>query len=393
MALTKVDQTMVSDQVFGRRNLIINGDMRVAQRATSAAVSNGTNEGYATLDRWRHGLNNAAVATVSQSTTVPTGEGFANSMKIDVTTADTSVASNDFWVMVTKLEGQDLQRIKKGTSNAEKLTLSFWVRSTKTGVYVVELVDNDNSSRAVSLSYTIASADTWQKVELTFPADTTGVFDNNNEASLEIAWWLVGGSNYTSGTLATTWASQTDANRAVGQVNFFDSTSNEYYITGVQLEVGDKATPFEHLTIGEELALCQRYFVSTAYPNNFQATHGVNGNEMAAYNTDGYWLYQGISYYENGYAHDQFQLPVAMRTRPTPTPYAPNSLVSGYTGGSTKLAAYGMTGGAEWRAADISLYTWAGTPACASFRVDYGSTDEDGTEGMWIGGFEFDAEL
>ena len=113
MALTKVDQTMVSDQVFGRRNFIINGDMRVAQRATSAAVSNGTNEGYATLDRWRHGLNNAAVATVSQSTTVPTGEGFANSMKIDVTTADTSVASNDFWIMNTKLEGQDLQRIKK----------------------------------------------------------------------------------------------------------------------------------------------------------------------------------------------------------------------------------------------------------------------------------------
>ena len=393
MALTKVDQTMVSDQVFGRRNLIINGAMRVAQRATSAAVSDGTNEGYATLDRWRHGLNNAAAATVSQSTTVPTGEGFANSMKIDVTTADTSVASNDFWVMVTKLEGQDLQRIKKGTSNAEKLTLSFWVRSTKTGVYVVELVDNDNSSRAVSLSYTIASADTWQKVELTFPADTTGVFDNNNEASLEIAWWLVGGSNYTSGTLATTWASQTDANRAVGQVNFFDSTSNEYYITGVQLEVGDNATPFEHLTIGEELALCQRYFVSTAYPNNFQATHGVGGNEMASYSTDGYWLYQGISYYGDGYAHDQYQLPVSMRARPTPTPYAPNSLVSGYTGGSTKLAAYGMTGGNEWRAADITLFTWAGTPACSSFRVDYGSTDEDGTEGMWIGGFEFDAEL
>jgi hypothetical protein len=261
MALTKVDQTMVSDQVFGRRNLIINGDMRVAQRATSVTVGpNGTGEGYQTLDRWRHGLNNAAVTTVSQSTTVPTGEGFANSMKIDVTTADTSVASNDFWFFTTKLEGQDLQRIKKGTSNAEKLTLSFWVRSTKTGVYVVELVDNDNSSRAVSLSYTIASADTWQKVELVFPADTTGAFDNDNNASLEISWWLIAGSNYSSGTLATTWGSQTDANRAVGQVNLFDSTSNEYYITGVQLEVGDNATPFEHLSFGEELALCQRYF-------------------------------------------------------------------------------------------------------------------------------------
>ena len=261
MANTKIPAELVSDEVFGRRNLIINGDMRVAQRATSATVGpNGTGEGYQTLDRWRHGLNNTAVTTVSQSTTVPTGEGFANSMKIDVTTADTSVASNDFWLMTTKLEGQDLQRIKKGTSNAEKLTLSFWVRSTKTGVYVVELVDNDNSSRAVSLSYTIASADTWQKVELVFPADTTGAFDNDNNASLEISWWLIAGSNYSSGTLATTWGSQTDANRAVGQVNLFDSTSNEYYITGVQLEVGDNATPFEHLSFGEELALCSRYF-------------------------------------------------------------------------------------------------------------------------------------
>ena len=269
---TKIPVELVSDEVFGRRNLIINGDMRVAQRATSAAVSNGTNEGYATLDRWRHGLNNAAVATVSQSTTVPTGEGFANSMKIDVTTADTSVAANDFWILTTKLEGQDLQRIKKGTSNAEKLTLSFWVRSTKTGVYVVELTDNDNSSRAVSLSYTIASADTWQKVELVFPADTTGAFDNDNNASLEIGWWLVGGSNYTSGTLNTTWGSQTDANRAVGQVNLFDSTSNEYYITGVQLEVGDKATPFEHLTYGEELALCQRYFQKCTFAERWTST-------------------------------------------------------------------------------------------------------------------------
>ena len=139
---------------LGRRNLIINGDMRVAQRATSATVGpNGTGEGYQTLDRWNHGLNGDPVTTVSQSSTVPTGEGFANSMKIDVTTADTSVASSEFWIMTTRLEGQDLQRIKKGTSNAEKLTLSFWVRSGKTGTYIVELEDVDNS-RSVALSYT-----------------------------------------------------------------------------------------------------------------------------------------------------------------------------------------------------------------------------------------------
>ena len=279
MAITKVTPSLVSDQVFGRRNLIINGDMRVAQRATSATVGpNGTGEGYQTLDRWNHGLNNAAVTTVSQSSTVPTGEGFANSMKIDVTTADTSVASTDFWIMTTRLEGQDLQRIKKGTSNAEKLTLSFWVRSTKTGVYVVELEDKDNATRSVSLSYTIASADTWQKVELVFPADTTGAFTNDNNESLRIVWWLVAGSNYSSGTLNTTWGSQTDANRAVGQVNLFDSTSNEYYITGVQLEVGDQATPFEHLTYQESAMLCYRYFYKMADQGNPMYGTTYNGN-------------------------------------------------------------------------------------------------------------------
>ena len=115
MANTTVPAELINPIVpLGRRNLIINGDMRVAQRATSATVGpNGTGEGYQTLDRWNHGLNNAAVTTVSQSSTVPTGEGFANSMKIDVTTADTSVASTDFWIMTTRLEGQDLQRIKK----------------------------------------------------------------------------------------------------------------------------------------------------------------------------------------------------------------------------------------------------------------------------------------
>jgi hypothetical protein len=222
-------------------------------------------------------------------------------MKIDVTTADTSVAANDFWIMTTKLEGQDLQRIKKGTSNAEKLTLSFWVRSTKTGVYVVELTDNDNSSRAVSLSYTIASADTWQKVELVFPADTTGAFDNDNNASLEISWWLVGGSNYTSGTLATTWGSQTDANRAVGQVNLFDSTSNEYYITGVQLEVGDNATPFEHLSYGEEYMLCQRYYhkadISGSYP---------------------FWLHP-LTTNNTNYRRQNYNFPIRMRATPSMT--------------------------------------------------------------------------
>lgn len=372
MANTKIPAELVSDEVFGRRNLIINGDMRVAQRATSATVGpNGTGEGYQTLDRWRHGLNNTAVTTVSQSTTVPTGEGFANSMKIDVTTADTSVASSDFWLMTTKLEGQDLQRIKKGTSNAEKLTLSFWVRSTKTGVYVVELVDNDNSSRAVSLSYTIASADTWQKVELVFPADTTGAFDNDNNASLEISWWLIAGSNYSSGTLATTWGSQTDANRAVGQVNLFDSTSNEYYITGVQLEVGDNATPFEHLSYGEELSLCQRYYCVIAKMTT------TDNNQLPIMN---------CSYYLTSRIYGVIHLPCQLRAAPSLEHATGTNYYRAFRSGASDYFD-GFTG-------------IEGHPNPISFAI-YASSDISGTEGVagWVETFNnaayvaFDAEL
>jgi hypothetical protein len=124
--------------------------------------------------------------------------------------------------------------------------------------------------------------------------------------------------------------------------------------------------------------------MSTAYPNNFSSTQ--------AYTTDGYWLYQGLCNYADGQAHDMYMLPVTMRATPTPTPYAPSGLVSGYGGGSTKLAAY-ASANASWKAADINQFSWASTPSCSAFRVDYDNSSEDNTGGMWIGGFEFDAEL
>jgi hypothetical protein len=383
MALTKVDQTMVSDQVFGRRNLFINGKMQVAQRGTSATGA--TSSGYYTVDRWQFIASSAGTWTVSQSTTVPSGEGFAYSHKFDCTTADASLGASDYLVLGQKIEGINLQQLKYGTSSAEKLTLSFWVRSAKTGTYVVEYRNaNSGGVRQQSQSYTISSADTWEKKTITIDGDTASTFENTINSELEIYFWLAAGSSFTSGSLNTSWGSDTTANRVVGQVNLADSTSNDWYITGVQLEAGDKATPFEHLSLAEELALCQRYFMSTAYPNNFSSTQ--------AYTTDGYWLYQGLCNYADGQAHDMYMLPVTMRATPTPTPYAPSGLVSGYGGGSTKLAAY-ASANASWKAADINQFSWASTPSCSAFRVDYDNSSEDNTGGMWIGGFEFDAEL
>lgn len=240
------------------RNIIINGDMSIAQRGTS--TSSITSTGYHTLDRFQTQISSLGTWTQSQSTTVPSGQGFSSSLKMDCTTADASPSASDELRIRTKFEGQNLQYLKKGTSSAESLTLSFWVRSNKTGTYICELMDNDNSNRHINKSYTISSADTWEKKTITYDGDTTGTLGNDNGASLELSFWLGAGSNYTSGTLQTSWGALTQANRAVGQVNLADSTSNEWYVTGVQLEAGTSASDFEFLSVDVNLKRCLRYY-------------------------------------------------------------------------------------------------------------------------------------
>ena len=239
------------------KNIIINGDMNIAQRSTSA--SSITSGGYHACDRWKEDMTSAGTWTISQSTTVPTGQGFATSLKMDCTTANGSLSANSELMVQQRLEGQMLQYLKKGTSDAVSTTLSFWVRSNKTGTYICELQDVDNT-RQISKSYTISSADTWEKKTITFPGDTTGALDNNNARSLDCSFYLAAGSDLSSGTLSTTWTAKTDANRAVGQVNLADSTSNEWYVTGVQLEAGTTASDFEFLPVDVNLQRCQRYY-------------------------------------------------------------------------------------------------------------------------------------
>ena len=237
------------------RNLIINGAAQINQRGNQTAISSGgTNY---TLDRWSLSLVNGGTWSVSQSTDTP--DGFGNSIKLDCTTADTSLGASDYLLIRQKLEGQNVQAFAKGTSSAKQFALSFYLKTNKTGVYTIELRDNDNS-RTCGKTITVSNSN-WNRYTLIFPADTTGVFDNNNEDSLQLNIWLAAGSDYTSGTLQTVWGSQTNANRiSSSNVNLADNTSNEWLITGVQLEVGSVATDFEHRSFGQELALCQRYF-------------------------------------------------------------------------------------------------------------------------------------
>ena len=261
--LAKIGEVLTNSQIGGRRNIIINGSQIVAQRATQ--VTSISSEGYKTVDRFKWTMDStSAVFTHSQSTDVPTGEGFANSFKVDVTTADTSLASGNQTRFEQRIEGQDVQQLAKGTSNAKKVTLSFWVKAYQTGTYVVNLQDVDNS-RLIAKTYTVNSSATWEYKTITFDGDTTGTFNNDNGLSLNVLWYLGAGSDYTSGTLATSWESLTNANRAAGQtVDIATSTSNYWQITGIQLEVGEQATPFEHRSFGEELALCQRYFMKSS---------------------------------------------------------------------------------------------------------------------------------
>ena len=251
--------------------------MSIAQRGTSVSGLTNGSSGYKTVDRFRfeEGGSPTAVFTMSQSTDVPTGQGFGYSTKFDCTTAQGSLASGDIIRFGTFLEGQNLQQLKKGTANAESLTLSFWVKSNKTGTYTMRLEDQDNA-RMICASYTISASATWEKKTITFDGDTTGTLDNDNGLSFIVRFNLLAGTNYTSGTLQTTWGSRTDANSAVGQVNLADNTANEWYITGVQLEADTSASDFEFLPYDVNLRRCQRYFQKFIGGNATAFASGVN---------------------------------------------------------------------------------------------------------------------
>ena len=286
MALSRIDTTNMIEDVpqskldnnVNFRNIIINGGMDIAQRGTStASVSSGAT--FPALDRFKFYVVSGGTWTVSQDTDVPSGQGFAKSLKMDNTTANGSLSSGSLAQIQQGIEGQNLQYLKKGTSNAESVTLSFWVKSNKTGTYICEIRDTDNS-RSISKSYTVSSTSTWEKKTITFDGDTTGTLNNDNDKSFELIWWLLGGTDFTSGTLQTSWGSQTNANRAVGQVNLADSTSNEWYVTGVQLEAGTTASEFEFLPVDVNKRRCQRYYQQIVQNSYFAGARANNTSAL-----------------------------------------------------------------------------------------------------------------
>jgi hypothetical protein len=245
---------MVPDVSLSNRNLIINGAMNVAQRGTQAGQ--GASNSYTAVDRYEivvSGAKTALVTSSKQSTT--TGE-FSNQIKLDCTTAQASVASGDLFAIRQKIEGQNLQHLQYGTLSAKTLTASFTITSPKSGIHCVQLHNRDVSYSYVR-EFTVDAANTAQRISVTFPGYTATALDNDNNSSLELAWALIAGSDWQ--TTKDGWTSGNDFATS-NQQNLLDSTANNFLITGIQLEVGSVATPFEHESYGDTLAKCQRYY-------------------------------------------------------------------------------------------------------------------------------------
>jgi len=318
------------------KNLVVNGAMTISQRGSS--FSNVSNNSY-TLDRFilfhTYGSTQMNVINSSQSP-----DGFSKSYKIDVNVADTSIGSGQYVFIAHRIEAQNLQQLSYGTSGAKSLTLSFYVRSTTTGTYALSIQQADNSSKQVSATYTINSADTWERKTFTFAGDTSGVINNDNGTGLNIYWHLAAGSNFNSGTARSAWTAYADADSAAGHTaNILSSTSNNFHLTGVQLEVGDHATDFEFLSHADELRRCQRYFARI--PNQDASS--------------------GYAFLAQAAAHDTnsclctIPFPVFMRTNPSMS--TPGSLRL-YDGGGITIS---------------SLILNSATVACATLQISSSS--------------------
>ena len=277
MALSKVNPNLV--QNFGRRNLIINGDMNVAQRATSQVLTSGLltcdrfKLGYAGLGQW--------AGTMAQVADAP--DGFGNSLKFTTTTVETSLAAGEYAYFGQFIEAQNLQHLKFGSSSAQSLTVSFWVKSSLTGVFGQSLYTADNTGMA-NATYTINTANTWEYKTITYTGDTSRAINNDNGEGMRVIWALASGTNLNSDPTDNAFEVYSDAKWNGGHVqNALLSTDNAtIQFTGLQLETGTVATDFEHRSHAEELLLCQRYYQIVEAHNRFRAHAGsqINTNTV-----------------------------------------------------------------------------------------------------------------
>ena len=254
--LAKMGEVLSNSQI-GRKNIIINGGMQIAQRATSE-TGLGASSKYSTLDRYAVTVGNTDGRFTMSQSTVTDLEGFSTALKIDCTTADTSVATNEFLIIQQYVEGFNLQQLKATSTTTRAFTLSFYAKSNASRAIATEINFSNGTNKNASKLHTIGTS--WARYTFTIPAASSTQIDNDNSLECSVNFWLHAGATYSSGTMSATLGAITNANRAVGIGSIFASTDNEIEITGIQLEVGSQATPFEHRSFGEELALCQRYF-------------------------------------------------------------------------------------------------------------------------------------
>lgn len=340
----KLADNLPSEGSLSGRNVIINGGMQCWQRTTAATT---TANGYSTVDRWKHFESGAGAYTTEQSTDHPTGTGY--SLKFQVTTADTSIAANEYAFTETNLEGQDCQRFQYGTSNAKPITVSFWVKSNKTGIYCVSLYKHAGAGTAYMYrkECTISAANTWEKKVVTISPTagstslitaSAGAIPNSNAVGFTLVFGLAWGANY-HGT-DDTW--QTGSGYGTSnQVNWMDSTSNNFYLAEVQMEVGPQSTPFEHEPAGVTLSKAQRYFY----------LHSPSAS---------YYMLQ----YQSGYRGMQVDFPTTMRA-------APSYSVGTYTGFSG----------------------FGGTSISTTSHFSWLSAASTNTTSMYVSNVSFDAEL
>ena len=344
---------------LSNRNKVIKGGMLVNQRGNQSSV---TTSVYG-LDRFK--VQEAAGVTydINQSTDTP--DGFGSSFHIDIQGTQASPSASHFMQLMTPLEGFDVQDFAKGTSEAKQYAVSFYIKTNVTGSYALQITDDN--SRSCSQLYTVSDTN-WNRYTVIFPADTTGAIDNDNTEGLRLTWHLLVGTDRSSGTMNTTWAATTTANIAAGQnANVASSTSNNWYITGVQLEVGSVVTDFEHRSFAQELASCQRYY--------FKLTADDNDSVFLGYSTNGTAFYGEVPF------------PTAMRTMPT------------FTGSSTAGRYFSSNTSNDFTISNLSIHGAHTTanPHHTSMHVSISSAD-GGTAGVCqvqndVGTFEFSAEL
>ena len=264
---------------LSNRRININGAMSVSQRGDVTGITNGTSAQlcYGGPDRYKLYVSSHGTYTISQEEDAP--DGFDQSLKVLTTGQDASLGSSARVYIQHKIEKNDLIRTKKGTSGALALAVQFWVKSSETGTYIFEMWDNQNN-RHISSTYAISSADTWEKKTMTFAGDTGGsAFSAGTGSGIDCNWWLAAGSSFTSGSLASSWTSNTDANRAVGSNVNIAETNHNWFMTGFQIETGDTVTDFEYRNHAEELASCQRYYFHQGSDGDYGYTYSDNDDQ------------------------------------------------------------------------------------------------------------------